>query len=112
MFKRQQLLSTAAVTALFLIGAPALAADGAKISFQKEVDACIAEINNNVDYENATRIRHTVVKLKNTFAGYVLAIDTDVFTKSDESAVREYASYCVAKGEGKPSRFRIDRKSG
>ena len=112
MTKRQQLLSTAAASTLLLIGGSALAADDGKIRFQEEIDACIAEINNNVNFEDATRIRHTIVEVKNTFAGYVLAIDTDVFTKSADVAVREYASYCVAKGGDKPRKFSIDKISG
>ncbi len=111
MTKRQKILSTVAAT-LMLIGGSALAANEDKIGFQEEIDSCIAEINANVNFEDATRVRHIVVEVKNTFAGYVLAIDTDVFTKSADVAAREYASYCVAKGGDKPKTFSIDKISG
>ena len=112
MTKRQQLLAAAAATALLSIGGPALASDNGNISFEREVNSCIAEINDHANYNDATRVRHLVVEVKNTFVGYVLTIDTEVFTNSDEIAVREYASYCVAKGDDKPVRFRIDKISG
>lgn len=103
-----KLLGTAAV--LSLLAAPALAADD--ITFAKEVDSCIAEINDRADYNDATRVRHTVIEVKNTFSGYVLSIATDVFAASDDIAIREYATYCVAKGDARPKKFSIDRVSG
>lgn len=112
MTKRQQLTTAATSLFLFLSGGAATAADDAGISFAREVDTCIAQVNEHADYNDATRVRHTVVEIKNTFAGYVLAIDTDVFADSGEVAVREYASYCVAKGASKPKRFSIDKVSG
>lgn len=110
MTKQQHLMTAAAM--LLLAGGPAAAAGENDIAFAKEVHSCIAEVNDHADYGNATRVRHTVVELKNTFAGYVLSIDTDVFADSDEIAVREYSSYCVAKGDSKPKKFSIDKVSG
>ena len=110
MTKRNCLLSTAA--ALLLLAGPAAASDNGRITFAKEIESCIAEINDRADYNDATRIRHTVVEVKNTFAGYVLSIATDVFTDSDVTAVREYESYCVAKGDAKPKKFSINSVTG
>ena len=112
MTKRYQLLTAAAAFALFSVAGTALASDDGDIRFAREVNSCIAAINESVDYDDATRVRHTVVEVKNTFIGYVFEIDTDVFTNSDEIAVREYASYCVAKGDSKPVRFEINKISG
>lgn len=109
MTKRKILGITAA---WFLLTGSAVASDDGKITFATEVNSCIAEVNDRADYNDATRVRHTVIEVKNTFTGYVLSIDTDVFTKSGEAAVRQYTSYCVAKGDGKPVRFRIERISG
>ena len=111
MITRLQILIAAAATALLAFGGSALATDYVNFTFKREVNSCIAEINDRANYDDATRVRHTVVEVKNTFAGYVLTIDTDVFTKSTESAVREYASYCVAKDDAKPSKFSINRIS-
>lgn len=107
---KRAFMSTAAV--LLLIAAPTQASDDGGITFAREVDSCISEINNRADYNDATRVRHTVVEVKNTFSGYVLSISTDVFTDSASVAAREYATWCVAKGDAKPKKFTIDRISG
>ncbi len=111
MTNRQQLITAAAATILLSIGGPAAASDDANIAFESEVNSCIAEINDRVNYTDATRVRHTVIKVKNTFIGYVFTIDTDVFANSDSETIREYASYCVAKDQNKPVKFRIDETS-
>ncbi len=103
MINQSQILTVAAAISLLTIGGPVAASDNGNIAFESEVNSCIAEINDHANYNDATRVRHIVVAIKNTFIGYVLTIDTDVFTKSDEIAIREYASYCIAKvdaGEG------------
>ncbi len=107
MINRQQILTTAAAITLLTIGAPAAASDNDKLAYDSEVKSCVAEVGNHANYNDATRVRHTVVKIKNTFIGYVLAIDTDVFANSDEIAIRKYASYCIAEGDDKPVKFRI-----
>lgn len=111
MINRQQILTTAAAITLLTIGAPAAASDNGKLAYDNEVKSCVAEVGNYANYNDATRVQHTVVKIKNTFIGYVLTIDTDVFANSDEIAIREYASYCIAKGNDKPVKFRIRKIS-
>ena len=108
MTKRQHLLTAAAATALLSIGGTALAAYDDNLAIEREVNSCIAEVNDHANYNDATRVRHLVVKIKKSIRGYVLTIDTNVFTISDEIAARKYASYCVVKGDGKPVKFRID----
>jgi len=103
MINRKQILTTAAAITLLTIGAPAAASDNGKLAYDSEVKSCVAAVGNHANYNDATRVRHTVVKIKNTFIVYVLTIDTDVFANSDEIAIREYASYCIAKGDDKPS---------
>ncbi len=107
MINRKQILTTAAAITLLTIGAPAAASDNGKLAYDSEVKSCVAEVGNHANYNDATRVRHTVVKIKNTFIGYVLTIDTEVFANSDEIAIREYASYCIAEGDDKPVKFRI-----
>ena len=107
----QRLITAAMATFLLSIGGPASASDDGNVAFASEVNSCIAEINDHVNYNDATRVRHTVTKVENTFIGYVFTIDTDVFANSDSETIREYASYCVAKGQNKPVKFRIDEIS-
>ena len=107
MINRQQILTTAAAITLLTMGAPAAASDNDKLTYDSEVKSCVAEVGNHANYNDATRVRHNVVNIKNTFSGYVFTIDTDVFANSDEIAIRKYASYCIAKGDDKPVKFRI-----
>ncbi len=111
MIKQQQILTVAAAITLLTIGGPASATDNDKLAYDSEVKSCVVEVGEHANYNDATRVRHTVVITKNTRIGYVFRIGTLVFTDSDEIAVREYASYCVAKGEDKPVKFRIDEIS-
>jgi len=62
--------------------------------------------------EDASIVRHLVVLKKQTGIGYVFTIDTSVFTDSDETAARQYASYCVAQDDDTPVKFRIAEVSG
>ena len=111
MIKRQQILTVAAAITLLFMEGPAAASDNGKLPYDSEIKSCTAEVAQHANYKDATRVRHTVVNKKRTGIGYVFTIDTSVFTDSDEFAVREYASYCVAKGEDKPVKFRIDEIS-
>jgi hypothetical protein len=105
MINRQQLLTTAAAITLLTIGGPAAASDIDKLAYDG-VESCVAEVGDHAN-DDATRVRHSVVKVKQTSIGYVFRIGTLVFTDSDEIAVREYASYCVVRGEDEPVKFRI-----
>lgn len=112
MTKQQQILTAAATITLLIFGGPAAASDNVKLAYASEVKTCVTEVGDHVNYKDATRVRHTVIKRKRTRIGYVFTIDTSIFTDSYEIAVREYASYCVARGDDKPLKFRIDEISG
>jgi len=110
MKNRQQLISTAAI--LLLSASPAMAADSDAVDFAQEAKTCVAAVNDHADYNDATRVRHNVVEMKHLFAGYVLEIHTEVFSDTDEAAVRQYDSYCFAKDDNKPRKFEIEKVSG
>ena len=111
MINRQQILTTAATLTLLIFGGPAAASDNVKPAYASEVKTCVAEVGDHSNYEGAARVLHKVVMEKRTRSGYVFTIETSVYTKSDDTAVREYASYCVARGDDKPVKFRIDEIS-
>ena len=112
MIKQQQILTVATAIALLTIGGPAAASDNDNKAFESELNSCIAEVNDQANYNDATRVRHNVVEIERIRRRFVFRINTNVFTKSDEIAIREYASYCVARGDAKPVKFRIDEISG
>jgi hypothetical protein len=92
---------------VFFLGSQAVASDLDKVPFDTEVKSCVAEIADHANYEDAKLVQHTVFEIKRRVNGYVLAIDTSVYTDEDGVAAREYASVCTARGDGKPVRFRI-----
>ena len=119
MFDRQRILTTATAITLLVFGGNAAASDNDKLEYDSEVKSCVAEVANHANYSDATRVQHLVVKVKRQPCigprigiGYVFTINTSVFTDSDENAVREYASYCVARGNDTLVNFRIDEVSG
>jgi len=109
MTKRSHLL-TAAATAITLLafGGTANADENADIT--DEVTTCIAEVAGHANYEDATLVRHLVTKQRRSRRGYVLTIDTSVFTDGDD-AIREYASFCISRGANKLVKFTIDEVS-
>ena len=111
MINRPQILTAATAITLLAFGGTAAASDNARIRYASEVNSCIAEIGDHANYDDATRVRHTVVVTRRTRIGYVFSIDTSVFIDPDKDAIREYASYCVARGDNKPVRFTIDEIS-
>lgn len=112
MLNRPQLLTAATAITLLVFGGNAVASDNAKIRYVSEINSCIAEVGEHANYDDATRVRHIVVVTKRTRIGYVFTIDTSVFIESDKDAIREYASYCVARGESSPVKFKIDEVTG
>ena len=111
MINRPQLLTAAATITLLIFGGPAAASDNIKPAYASDVKTCIAEVGDHANYEGATRVLHNVVIKKRPAIGYVFTIDTSVYTKSDDIAVREYASYCVSRGDDKLVKFRIGEAS-
>ncbi len=111
MINRPQILTAATAITLLIFGGNAAASDNAKLRYASEVNSCSAEIGAHANYDDATRVRHTVVVTRRTRIGYVFSIDTSVFIDPDKDAIREYASYCVARGDNKPVRFTIDEIS-
>jgi len=111
MNNRQQLLTAATAFTLLAIGGPAVASDNSGYPFDKDVTSCLKEVEDHADYSDATRVRHAVVILRSRLTRHVFSITTEVFTESNEVAAREYDSYCVAKGDDKPVKFRISEPS-
>lgn len=103
---------TLAATMLLMSSTAVVASDYEQVAFADEAKSCIAEVNQSIDYDDATRVLHNVVELKNTFSGYVLSIDTEVFTDSDAIAARKYAAHCIAKADARPKKFTIQKVSG
>ena len=119
MINRHQISTPATAITLLVFGGNAAASDNGKSEYESEVRSCVAEVANHANYSDATRVQHLVVKVKRQPGigprigiGYVFTINTSVFTDSDEIAVREYATYCIARGDDTLVKFRINEVSG
>jgi len=106
MSTQSKLATFAAITVLGL-SSQASAATVDEIKYNSEVKACVAEIQDHVNYDNASRVRHDVVLVKRKLVGYAMKIDTSIYTESADDATREYATYCVVNGNHKPLKFEI-----
>lgn len=108
MMKRAMLVTIAALG--FAIQASAANVD--EVKYDSEVRSCVAEIGNHVDYSGASRVRHDVVLVKPKLVGYVMKIDTAIYTETAGGPVREFATYCVVNGDHKPLKFEISETLG
>ena len=106
MSKKSKLATFAAIAVLGL-SSQAGAATVDEIKYDSEVKACVAEIQGHVNYDDASRVHHDVVLVKRKLVGYVMKIDTSIYTESADDATREYATYCVVNGNHKPMKFEI-----
>ncbi len=111
MNKRHKTLATMVATAVILIGGTA--ANGAPLAttYDEEVRSCIAQMAEHANYDDATRVRHTIVLLEETRLRYKFTIGTSVFTDSDDTAARRYDALCVVLGGGAPLKFRVKAES-
>ncbi|MEX2122694.1 MAG: hypothetical protein WD795_02295 [Woeseia sp.] len=96
-------LAPIAVAFTLLSAAPAQAGDD--LPFAAELDSCVTAVNSHLDLGGADRVRHLVSNTKRTGIGYVLTIETSVFSDSSE---RRYEAYCVARGGSTPLKLRIE----
>lgn len=92
---------------LFAFAGAAGAATAAEAGIESEVNSCIAEVRERVNYDDATRIRHDVVAVERRTVGWAMRISTAVYGDSDSKAIRAYAATCVINGNNKPLRFAI-----
>ena len=92
---------------MFVHTSQALAATDVEVQAQREISACIAEIDDRADYSDASRVRHRVEVMKRRAVGYKLSIETAVYAGEGPDTIREYATSCVAFGDAEPVRFRI-----
>ena len=103
----QNKLVTFAAIGMLGLAAHAGAATVDEIKYDSEVKSCVAEIRNRVSYADASRVRHDVTLVKPKLVGYVMRIDTAIYTEAAGTPEREYATYCVVNGSHKPLKFEI-----
>lgn len=93
--------------ALVVLAAQATAAEETWSGIESEIDSCVSVVADQVDYNDATRIRHAVVGVKERALGYKLNIETSLYSDASDQAIREYKTSCVVNGSNLPVDFSI-----
>ena len=97
-----------AIAALMLMAGQATAAQQEWTEIDAEINSCVAAVAEHANYNDATRVRHAVVGVKERTVGYKLTIETSLYNESSELAIREYATSCVINGNNAPMKFSIN----
>lgn len=104
-----QLSKLAGKGVLAITATIALAAQAAAAQTWSEIDAevrsCVATVGEQASYDDATRVRHAVVGVKERTVGYKLTIETSLYNEDSETAIRQYATSCVVNGNNVPMQF-------
>ena len=75
----------------------------------QQIQACVAEVGRHANYGDASRVLHRVSALnQRNLVELKIRIETSVFSKIDETIVREYAASCITDTMGDVVKFRID----
>jgi hypothetical protein len=97
MSNRSKTVISLTLVGLFIFAGQAGASNIADSGLEDEVNSCIAEVRERLDYSDATGVRH-----------YVTAIERRIVDgKAEGEAIRAYATTCVVNGNHKPLRFDI-----
>ena len=107
MFNRSKTIVSLTLTGLFVLAAPTNAATVEESGVADEVNACIAEVRERMNTENATRVRHDVTAIERRTVGYTLRINTSIYAENEEQAIRAYAATCVVNGDNPPLSFEM-----
>jgi hypothetical protein len=76
---------------------------------QSSVETCVAAVDENADFANATTVVHNVETEERRISGHKMAIRTVVLS-DDETVIREYASSCSINGQDQIKRFKMREK--
>jgi len=93
--------------ALFVLAGQASAEKGNWQEIETEINSCVATIADHANYNDAARVRHDVVSVKERTVGYKLTIETSIYSDDGDAAMREYATSCVVNGNNVPMSFSI-----
>ncbi len=107
MFKHNKAVSSIILTGLFVIASPAMAATVAESGVEHEVNSCVAEVRDRLDYTDAAKVRHDVHAIERRKVGYTLRISTSLFDEGEEQVIRAYAATCIVNGDNPPLSFEI-----
>lgn len=74
------------------------------------VQTCTSRIAEEVNFSDATHVRHVVDARSRRAIGYKLTVETTVRGKQNASPLRQYSAVCVVTPGDKLYRFRINSR--
>jgi len=112
-------IKSALFLAIFTLAGLAAASDASASSDRdqriesEQLQACVSEIRQHADYDDALRVVHQVSKHdQRNFWEMEIRITTSVYGKNEGNTIREYAVSCITVTTGNVLRFRINSVSG
>jgi len=111
MLNRNTAILSLALTGLTFFAASAGAATVEESGIEHEVESCVAEVRERLDYADATRVRHDVTAIERRTVGYTMKISTSVYGEAEGKAIRAYAATCVVNGDNAPLQFSLSEEN-
>jgi hypothetical protein len=97
-----------ALTGLFFTAAAAEAGYGyPDVAPQEKIDLCVAAIDEQANYEDASYVHHEVESRARATIGHTLKISTQVYDETDGQLIREYRTLCAVSNRPEPVAFRM-----
>ena len=88
MFKHNKAVVSIILAGLYVAASPAIAATPAEAGVEHEVNSCVAEVRENLNYTDAARVRHDVMAIERRTVGYTLKIRTMLYDVADDQPIR------------------------
>jgi len=107
MFKYSKAATSIILAGLYVAASPANAATASESGVEHEVNSCVAEVRDHVNYTDASKVRHDVHAIERRKVGYTLKISTSLFGENEKQVIRAYAATCVVNGDNPPLSFEI-----
>jgi len=111
MINRYKAAISLTLIGLFYIAAPTHAATAEETGLENEVNQCISEVRQHLNYDDAIGVRHVVTAIERRTVGYTMKIDTAIVGDGQDETIRAYATTCVVNGDNKPLKFEINEAS-
>ncbi len=112
MFERKKAVLSIVLVGMYAAASPAGAATTvAESGVEHEVNSCVAEIRDQMDYVGASKIRYDVHAIERRTVGYTLEISTSLYGENQDQVIRAYAATCVVNGDNPPLQFEMSERS-
>lgn len=95
------------VAGLFCSGPLSAMPNRAEAAQRSSVDLCVAQIGDQANYEEASRVLHNVDSKERRVGGHIMRIETLVYATDGEHAIRRYSTTCSVARSNEIRLFRL-----